>query len=142
MPSLSGRYDIAMGPLLNIVVAPAGTINPSGPPTIPTTQIVGFTALVDTGASVTCISPNVAQVVGLQPIGMRPMASATHAVPVNAYLVDLLLPFGNAGLILNSIQVMEFNPVSGSPFQMLLGRDIICKGIFTLGFDGHFSFSL
>ncbi len=139
MPSLSGKYDISIGAIINVVVAPAGTITPA---TTGNVRVVGFPALVDTGASVTCISQNVAQTVGLQTIGKRPMASATHAVPVNAYLVDLILPFGNAGLILNSTQVMEFNPVGGSPFQMLLGRDIICKGIFTLGYDGHFSFSL
>ncbi|MBI1928060.1 aspartyl protease family protein [Candidatus Poribacteria bacterium] len=97
---------------------------------------------MDTGASATCISSQVAQSVGLQPIGMRPMTSATHSVPVNVYLVDLLLPFGNGVHILNNVKVLEFIPVGGSPFQMLVGRDIICRGTFTISFDGHFTFSL
>lgn len=70
------------------------------------------------------------------------MTSATQSIPVNVYLVDLVLPFGGAALILNSVQVMEFTPLSGSPYQMLLGRDILCRGVFTLSFDGHFSFSV
>jgi hypothetical protein len=75
-------------------------------------------------------------------MGMRSMTSATHSVPVNVYLVDLLLPFGNAGFLVQGTQVMEFAPPGGSPFQILLGRDILCKGTFTLSFDGHFTFSL
>jgi hypothetical protein len=139
MSCLSGKFDISIGPLINVGVVPAGTLTPLITPNI---QIAVFSALMDTGASVTCISSHVAQSVGLQPIGMRPMTSATHSVPVNVYLVDLLLPFGNADYLLNSVQVMEFVPVDGSPFQMLVGRDIICRGTFTMSFDGHFTFSL
>ncbi len=139
MSCLSGKFDISIGPLINVGVVPAGTLTPM---TAPNIQIAVFSALMDTGASATCISSQVAQSVGLQPIGMRPMTSATHSVPVNVYLVDLLLPFGDADYLLNSVQVMEFVPVDGSPFQMLVGRDIICRGTFTMSFDGHFTFSL
>jgi hypothetical protein len=69
------------------------------------------------------------------------MTSATHSVPANVYLVDLMLPFGALGHVIPSTQVMEF--VAGNaPFQMLLGRDVICKGSLTLTFDGHFTFCL
>ena len=136
MPVLSGRYDPAVGALINIGVLQPGALTPS---TLGQVEITTFPALIDTGASLTCISATVAQAVGLNPIGKRPMTSATHSVPVNLYLVDLLLPFGNAGFILNNTQVMEFVPFGGSPFQMLVGRDIICKGAFTLSFDGHFT---
>lgn len=82
------------------------------------------------------------QTLGLQPIGMRPMVSATQAVPVNVYLVDLLLPFGGMGLGRAGVEVMEFSAVGSNPFQILLGRDVICAGAFTISFDGHFSFCL
>jgi hypothetical protein len=137
MPCLSGRFDPGIGPLINIGIIPAGVFTPSY-----SEKITTFPALIDTGASVTCISQNVAQSVGLQPIGMRPMVSATHSVPVNVYLVDLFLPFGAAGFIVQGAQVMEFFPEGSAPFQMLLGRDIICRGTLTLSFDGHFTFSL
>ncbi len=73
----------------------------------------------------TCISPQVVQAVGLQSMGMRQMVSATQTIPVNLYLVDLLLPFGSAGLFQQGIQVMEFQAPGTHPFQMLLGRDIL-----------------
>lgn len=139
MPCLSGSFNTNTGPLINVGVLQPGALTPAGGPIAPVTT---FPALIDTGASATCISPNVAQTVGLQPIGMRPITSATHSVPVNVYLVDLLLPFGNAGLVVSATQVMEFAPAGGSPFQILLGRDILCRGTFTLSFDGHFTFSL
>lgn len=73
---------------------------------------------------------------------MRPVVSATQTVAMPLYLVDLILPFGTAGLLLPGAQVLEFSPGGGSPFQLLVGRDIICRGVLTLSFDGHFTFSL
>jgi len=139
MPSLNAKFDPSIGPLISVVVAPARTINPGALPNI---QVNRFPALIDTGASATCISPSVAQTVGLEPIGKHPMTSATQSILSNVYLVDIVLPFANAGLILNSIQVVEFNALDGFPYQMLLGRDILCKGIFVLSSDGHFSFAI
>jgi len=139
MPCLSGSFSASTGPLINVGVLQPGVLTPSPSPTA---QVTTFPALIDTGASATCISPNVAQTVGLQPIGMRSMTSATHSVPVNVYLTDLLLPFGQAGYLVSGTQAMEFAPTGGSPFQILLGRDILCRGTFTLSFDGHFTFSL
>jgi aspartyl protease len=139
MPCLSGQFNPNIGILINVVVLSPGLISPGV--NIPT-PLTSFPALVDTGASMTCISPQVVQTVGLQPMGMHPMVSATHTVPVNVYLVDLLLPFGNAGHFQAGVQVMEFAGGPGRPFQMLLGRDILCRGTFTMSFDGHFTFSL
>jgi len=139
MPCLSRNFDPRIGPLINVGVLPTGILTPRA---VVSTQITTFPALIDTGASLTCISPSIAQTVGLQPIGMRAMVSATQAVPVNVYLVDLLLPFGAAGLLVPGTQVLEFAPGGGSPFQMLVGRDIICQGSLTISFDGHFTFCL
>lgn len=139
MPCLSGNFQVGIGALINIGVLQPGTFTPGG---AISSQVTTFPALIDTGASATCISPNVAQTIGLQPVGMRPMVSATHSVPMNVYLVDLLLPFRGAGFVLQSTQVMEFAPTGSSPYQILVGRDIICRGTFTMSFDGHFTFSL
>ncbi|MFZ5821266.1 MAG: aspartyl protease family protein [Chloroflexota bacterium] len=139
MPCLSGKFDVSIGALINIGVSPTGALTPA---TASSIEIKTFPALIDTGATITCISSLAAQSLGLHPIGKRPMTSATHSVPVNVYLVDLLLPFGKTGFILGNTQVMEFLPSGGSPFQMLVGRDIICRGAFTMSFDGHFTLSL
>jgi hypothetical protein len=139
MPCLSGQFNPNIGVIINVVVLPPGLLSPGATVSVPITP---FPALIDTGASMTCISPQVVQAVGLQPMGMHSMVSATQTIPVNVYLVDLLLPFGTAGLFQAGVQVMEFAGDPGSPFQMLLGRDILCRGTFTMSFDGHFTFSL
>ena len=139
MPCLSGQFNAAIGALINVGVLPTGILQLGA--TAPT-QITAFPALIDTGATVSCISPQVVQTVGLQPIGMTPMVSATQAVPVNTYLVDLALPFGAASFLMQGMQVMEFVTSSGSPFQILVGRDILSRGTFTMSFDGHFTFSV
>lgn len=141
MPSLSGRFDPGIGPLLNLGVAQGGAIAAATQSTGPAT-LQAFPALIDTGATFTCISPTIVQALQLQARGKRPMYSATQAVPVNVYLVDLILPFGATGLVLDNRQVMEFAPPPNSPFQALLGRDVICGGVLTISFDGHFTFSL
>lgn len=139
MPGLSGRFAPGTGPLINVGILQPGLLQPApGSPT----QVTTFPALIDTGADSTCISPAVAQAVGLRPIGKRPMTSATHSVPVNVYLLDLLLPFGATSLVVPGKQVMEFAQPGGGPFQVLIGRDIICQGVFTMSFDGHFTFSI
>ena len=137
MPCLSGSFQPGIGPLIDLGIAKSGTFIPNQP-----LKYNSFPALIDTGASATCISPSVAQTVGLQPIGKRPMVSATQAVPVNIYLVDLILTFGAAVFVVSGAQVMEFVPLGGSPFQILVGRDLICRGTLTMSFDGHFTFSI
>ena len=139
MPCLSARFEVGVGPLINIGVYPGGTLPQTG---TPTTQASLFPALVDTGASSTCVSLSVAQSVGLRAIGKRPLISATQTAPVNIYLVDFIIPFGNVAYIISSSQALEFVPDGRCPFQILMGRDIICRGAFTLSFDGHFTFSI
>jgi Aspartyl protease len=139
MPCLSGQFNPHSGILLNIVVLPPGRVGPGTPISSPVTA---FPALVDTGASSTCISPQVVQAVGLHSVGMQPMISATQTIPVPVYLVDLLFPFGTAGLLQAGITVMEFAASPNSLFQILLGRNILYRGVFTMSFDGHFTFSL
>ncbi len=137
MPCLNGQSQPGIGPLISIGVSGPGKI-------IPSTNLSAtfFNALVDTGASVTCICPAIAKSLNLHPIGKRPMVSALTAAPSNVYLVDLLLNFGNSAFIISTIQVMEFNVQQGAPFQMLMGRDIIGRGILTLSSDNHFSFCI
>lgn len=101
-----------------------------------------FSALIDTGADYTCISPTVVSTIGLTPVGMEAVQSATGVTPMNYYLADLILPFGEAGFVFQATRVSEFAGSAGGPFQMLLGRDVLCEGVFTLNFDGSFTFSI
>jgi len=138
MPCLSNRFDPKVGAILNVSVLPPKSIIPGQPVQI--SSVVP--ALIDTGATFTCIAPAVAQNIGINPIGKRPMTSANQTQPTNIYLVDLVLPIGSAGFYLVGMQVFEFMPQPQSPYQILLGRDVICRGAFTMSFDGHYSFSI
>ena len=134
MPSLSNVFDPNVGPLLRVAMAPPGWQDGG--------QLVVFDALVDTGASTTCIAPAVATALGLPILGMRSMASATHsAVAVPLYICDLIIPFsGTTHYIARGLQVLEFAPPA--TFQALLGRDVICRGALAMSSDCHMTFSI
>jgi hypothetical protein len=105
-----------------------------------------FAALLDTGASVTCISKNVVQTVGLHPSGKTSMSGSTGQDTVDQYTFVVGFIFGArqtpAGLVsgqLNAhlVQGCEFQS-HGFGFDILIGRDILCKGSLSLSFDGHY----
>jgi hypothetical protein len=139
MPCLSGQFNPAVGVLISVGVLPPGMAVVAARGSGPLTPFIG---LVDSGASDTCIAPSIVQTLSLQPIGMRPLTSAHQTAPVNVYQIDLVLLFGNQSFVLANSPVLEFAAPPNSPFQVLVGRDIICRGVLTLSFDGHFTFSL
>ena len=69
------------------------------------------------------------------------MQGATGSTAVNTYYVDLFLRFGSQSLGVANLEVCEFDP-GGAPFQVLIGRDIICQGVLTMDFSGRFTFSI
>jgi len=93
--------------------------------------------LIDTGASITSISPTIAQRMGLRSLGKTPVSVPTGQGHLNTYLVDLLVIFGDPETALPSdriptfptqnLQVMDY---LGSPehYFGLLGRDILNQG--------------
>ena len=145
MPCISIQFEPNNGPIIQLGIAPPASMQGliAGQPNI---QITGATALLDTGASVTCITSKLAQDVGLKPMGKRPMSSASGTKAMNTYLADVFLPFGDptsaTGVPMHGHQnmiLMEFD--GGSPlYQALLGRDIICNGFFSMaGYDKRFT---
>jgi hypothetical protein len=105
-----------------------------------------FAALLDTGASVTCVSNNVVQAIGLQPSGKTSMSGSTGQSTVEQYTFLVGFVFGtqqtptravSGQLNLHLVQGCEF--VShGFGFDVLIGRDILCKGRLSISFDGHY----
>ena len=163
MPSLSIQYDPAIGPLIILFLSPPAVmrqivIPPAAVGAAPSRQPQMFvaSALIDTGASITSVTADLATLVELPLIGKRSLGTAGGVVSANIYVADIGVPFGLIPaaapgtqvpvtgmntVMMESIQVMEF--ACPSPhFKMLLGRDIICKGIFTIGFDNRYTFSL
>ncbi len=150
MPCISGNYNPAVGPIIQVAILEAAVaLEPAKRP--PEKQRLSlFNALIDTGATSTCISEKVVETVGLIPSGKTMMVGSTGESPVDQFT------FG-VGFILSPVQQstgetsmnLSVRGVQGCLFQngslvfdVLLGRDIICEGSFTLSFDGHFILSI
>jgi hypothetical protein len=153
MPCLSSKYDPNKGLFISVAITPVGVIPsaaskavaPKIPVAAPAAKqtITTFSALIDTGADTTCITQAVADAIGLKPVGKIPMTSSTHTTDVDAFLGDIAIPVGgNQVYHMPGVMLMKFQPNPNATFQVLLGRDVICKGTLTLSFDGHFTFCL
>jgi hypothetical protein len=111
-----------------------------------------YMALADTGASSTCISQKVIHDLNLSPIGKVQAGHAQGIAAVNQYQFQVVFAFPlgaptPTGLMPTQIVPMlttgiEFVPRPGSPYDVLLGRDILCRGVFSMSFDGHASFGI
>lgn len=89
-------------------------------------------ALIDTGASGTCISPEVAKVLELQPLRQIEMAGVHGVKKSNVYAINFTFP--GSGIVLADWNVSEVN-LQNRPFHMLLGRDVL--RYFLLVYDGN-----
>ncbi len=108
-----------------------------------------YTALIDTGASITSVSAKVAQDLSLIPISRIPINGAGGQVLTNAYIIHLCLPIAvhknnKNQVVVNrnffiSTRVCEF--VGPSHFDVILGMDILKQGVFQYA-NGIFTFSL
>jgi Aspartyl protease len=151
MPCLSGNYNPAVGPLVQVsILRPEFALKAGGGSRAEMPSLDMFMALIDTGASTTCISRSVVDAVGLTPIGKTKMAGATGNGDVNQYAFGVGFLFNArqeaTGALSGSINMQLVNGCEfadhGFGFDVLLGRDIICKGSFTLSFDGHWLLSM
>ncbi len=146
MPCISVTFNPTVGPLLNVLIAPAGTLKAkaSGDGQA---QLGYYSLLVDTGADVTCLATQVAVDLGLRLLGKRTVGHAAGSDEVNTYLADIGIPFGDPtkGVqthIAENMTVMEFSGVHQN-YQGLLGRDLICRGLLSIsGWDTRYTFCL
>jgi predicted aspartyl protease len=140
MPGLAGTFDKEVGVIVQMGAAEAGGIRKAidGSEEV---SITRFPALVDTGASVTCISSDIIETLSLSPISKASIQAAGGVHSANVFLVDLTLIFGAESLVIPNTKVTDFSINDSSPFQALLGRDILSTGVFTMSFDGHFTLS-
>ncbi|MHB8539431.1 MAG: retroviral-like aspartic protease family protein [Candidatus Acidiferrales bacterium] len=97
-------------------------------------------ALIDTGATATCIDEQAAQELGLPVIDVAKMTSATHAdQQCNVYPVQIAIP---PVLILNSPRTIGA-ALAPQGILVLLGRDLLRNcSLFYNGPAGQFTLSL
>ncbi len=135
-------------PIIDIIVgasAPRFAALQKAGLTAPSPQTVR--GLIDTGASCTCIDPQVFSTLGLQPTGSAPVFTpSTGAVAVQQALYDVSVMISNgnrSSLIIPSLPVLESELLLGQGFHVLVGRDILSQciliydgssGLFTLSY--------
>lgn len=111
-----------------------------------------FSALLDTGATCTCITKRVAESVGLLPIGKVPIHGVSGLSYHNNYLFCVGFPVSRQDYADPRQQVMETHiadvqvqgaelVIPGGEFDVLLGMDILSTGSLAVEGSGTFSFS-
>jgi predicted aspartyl protease len=150
MPSLVFQYSPNVGPLIQVAIWKPGFVPSQQATAVPNPLAITFyNALIDTGASCTCITQKVINDIGLTPIGKQPVGGVHGKKVVNQYPFQVALVFPQAqaasGTVTANVMAMpvtgvEFDSPGG--FDVLLGRDIICRGILHLSWDGHGTFAL
>lgn len=96
-------------------------------------NMVEATALLDTGASLTAIAPQLADAMGLTPVGRRILDTAAGTRRANAYNFTLGFRMASEGglaqppLFLPS-EIYGIDFTKGIAFEVLIGMDILSKG--------------
>jgi hypothetical protein len=115
---------------------------------LPVPNPVPVRALVDTGASCTCIDPSVLSALQLSPTGtanIQTPSTGQTPVVVPQYDVSLVIPGarGETPLILGTVPVIATELLTAQRFHALIGRDILSRcilhyngsiGMFTVAF--------
>ncbi|OIN97878.1 hypothetical protein AUJ66_02045 [Candidatus Desantisbacteria bacterium CG1_02_38_46] len=147
MPSFITRspHLITNGPIIAVrIVLDAYTRKSLEQASKPIPAPITFSALIDTGASITYISPRVSSQFNLVPRGVSQIL--TGGSPVLSNLYDIGIDIGvhfRRNIIFDPIRVAEAPLVGQTNIDCLLGRDILSMGVFIyIGYDGSFSFSI
>ena len=149
MPCISGNYSPTVGPLAPVAIMRLPAEPESGASAGERTRLSIFQALIDTGATSTCITRKVVDEAGLVAVGKTMMAGTTGDMEVEQYAfgVGFVLspqqhPSGevSGNLAVQNVKGCLFRDHNAA-FDVLLGRDIICAGSFSLSFDGHYILS-
>ena len=98
-------------------------------------------ALIDTGADTTCVDKDVAKKMNWIASGSELISGVTGTAEANSYYLTVAIPIGDSHFQYAS-QILEFDMENSRGYEVLLGRDIICKGFFQLNFDGRAIFGL
>ena len=120
---------IQFGPTLTVRIGFDRNFSPGAQPNLPPTE---FHALIDTGASESCIDSRVAQSLGLPAVDRRKVAGVHGSDEVNVHLAQIYVPslgftsYGQfAGVHLHA---------GGQPHSALIGRTFLRS--FTMFYDG------
>lgn len=141
MPSIIRTYDPKYGPLINTRIVPRGKVDWAEAGAVGSLSHT-YEFLLDTGASCTYISPRIAQELDLEPQGRKNMITSAGKNSTKFYVVELGLLFDEGKMHWEcNHEVLSFIG-DAQGYDGLIGRDILCRGVFTMSKDKYFSFNL
>jgi hypothetical protein len=159
MPCIWGQHNNSqLFCVVAVLPASAATVSAG---TIYSGQVHACRALIDTGATTTCISKRLATILQLQPIGKVPVHGVAGIVHHNSYLFSIGFPFmlapgvppppgiqAEPGTVTTQLHLLdkvlqgcEFDGGAAPRFDVLLGMDVISTGSLVVQGNATFSFS-
>jgi predicted aspartyl protease len=147
MITLTHDVDQKGRPVLTLYVAPSASriaaLHASGEEPPPPVEV---RALVDTGATRTVIQRSVLASLGLDPVGVeRVHTASTGSEPreVGAFMVQLFIAGLRGGTLAQDLRAVEAENLSGLAVEVLLGRDVIDRFLLFLnGPEGRFTLAI
>jgi hypothetical protein len=83
-------------------------------------------ALIDTGAQQSCIAAALVRQLGLSPVGLQPIISATGFQNCNTHIVDIDVRFTVGVSTISGLLVIELQIAASHP-QLIFGRDVLTR---------------
>ena len=129
------------GPILNVEVSLPGSLaeilSEKGDP-IPA-PAAGW-ALLDTGASRTCVDGETISGLGVNPIGLVPVGSAAGQAQHSLYPARLRFPAEGLDIDFSSVVSVDLTgqAVEGQPITALIGRDLLARCMLVYNGPGGF----
>jgi hypothetical protein len=126
----------ASGPLIQVFIGPSREfIAAFGAQSI--ASPVSVSALIDTGAASTVITPETARLLQLRTVGIIRVHTPTTVEPVLCRQFYVNVNFTNAFAIQDVLAIEA--PLTAQPIQCLIGRDVLSRGVLTYsGVDNLF----
>ncbi|MBK8267029.1 MAG: retroviral-like aspartic protease [Planctomycetes bacterium] len=129
------------GPIVELAIGVSAphqqALQKAGQPIPPSVRVRG---LVDTGASGTCIDPDVLTKLKLTPRGqvlMHTPSTAGTPQPCDQYDVSIVLMHPKLSLTIYALPVISSAKLASQGFQVLIGRDVLRRCLFV--YDGQTS---
>jgi predicted aspartyl protease len=114
----------AVGPSIQVAVGPSRELIAAFAPLgVQLSSPYAVTALIDTGAHTTVLSPEIVRRLRIQPVGTAPIStpSTTTSLLCDRYHVNV---YFDEGFVVENIFAIEA-PMGGVPYECLIGRDIL-----------------